>query len=102
MSMLSLWTVPQGIEIKDYGVIPQQIEPLLKDCECGGKFRKGASPRCPHCNSELSAVKATKYIEANAPATRDGWSWQQSWEGLYCIIVEGKCVEDNWKGAADK
>lgn len=102
ISLLSLWNVPQGIEIKEYGVIPQQVELLLNDCECGGTFRKGTSPRCPHCNSELSAIAAAKYIEANAPATGDGWRWQQSWEGLYAIIVQDKCIDDNWKEAADR
>ena len=95
--LLNLWHLPKGVEIKDYGVIPESVEPFLKSCECRGTFRKGASPRCSHCNSILSPIEATKYIEANAPAAKDGWRWQQSWEGLYCIIIEDKVAHDCWK-----
>jgi len=97
--LLNLWQLPKGLEIKDYGVIPQSAESFLRHCVCEGVFRKVASPRCPHCNSVLSPVAAAKYIEANAPATKDGWRWQQTWEDLYCIIVEDRLSNDCWKEA---
>ncbi len=98
--LLDLWRLPPNIEIKDYGVIPESVEPLLQSCDCGGSYKRGAPPRCPHCNSTLSSVAATTYIEANAPGTKSGWRWQQTWDGLYCIVIEGKLTNDCWKTAA--
>lgn len=95
--LLSQWTLPAGVEIKDYGVIPEEIEPLLKSCKCGGTFRKSASPRCSHCSSNLSATEATNYIEANVPGTKSGWRWQRTWEGLYCIVIEERLSIDSWR-----
>lgn len=95
--LLNLWQLPTGIEVEDYGVIPESIEPALRSCRCGGVFKKGASPHCPHCNTSLSAVEAAKYIEANAPGANAGWRWQRSWEGLYSIVIEGRVSKDCWK-----
>jgi hypothetical protein len=95
--LLNLWTLPAGIEIKDRGVIPEDVEPKLKSCKCGGTFRKGAGPRCPHCSSILSATEAAIYLEANAPGTEVGWRWQQTWEGLYCIVIEERLSNDCWR-----
>ena len=101
--MLDAWypKIPKHTGLKFHQAITESVEPLLKPCECGGRFRRGASPRCPHCNSELSAIEATKYIEANAPGTKGGWRWQQDWVGLYCIIIEDRMVKDNWKEPND-
>jgi hypothetical protein len=68
--------------------INKDFEPLLNSCICGGRFKSGASPRCPHCNFIISAEYAASYIEANAPGTAKGWRWQRSWSGLYCIAIE--------------
>src|SRR5579863_3213712 len=73
------------------------MESYLQPCECGGRFRKGAFPRCPRCNQHLSAESATSYIEANAPGAKKGWRWQKSWSGLYCIVIENNKVENNFK-----
>ena len=73
------------------------MEPYVQPCECGGVFKRGASPRCPHCNRALSAELATSYIESNAPGTKKGWRWQKSWSGVYCIVLEGKSVGDNFR-----
>jgi hypothetical protein len=64
------------------------LEPFLESCICGGKFRKGSQPRCPHCKFPLSAEYAASFIEDNAPGTAKGWRWQRSWSGLYCIAIE--------------
>jgi hypothetical protein len=98
--LLSAWydKIPKAAKLRFHQVIDDSVEPFLRRCGCGGKFKKGASPRCPHCYAELSAVAATEYIEKNAPGAKMGWRWQQNWEGLYCIIVEDKVVTDNWKG----
>ena len=69
----------------------------LKPCECGGIFKTGASPRCPNCRKKLSAELASTYIEGNAPGAEKGWRWQKNWQGLYCIIVEGKVINDNFR-----
>jgi hypothetical protein len=44
----------------------------------------------------LSAAKATTYIERDAPGTAKGWRWQQSWAGIYSIILNGNLVENWW------
>jgi hypothetical protein len=84
-----------------YREISKEFEPLLNSCACGGRFKKGASPRCPHCNLMISADDAASYIEANAPGTAKGWRWQRNWSGLYCIAIEDasgpgsiRCVMD--------
>jgi len=71
-------------------------EPYLSPCECGGAFKKGASPRCPYCNQPLSADEATAYIESNAPGTKKGWRWQRNWQTTYCIVIENRLVNDNF------
>ncbi len=73
------------------------LEPFLLPCECGGQFKRGNAPRCPHCKKALSAEFATAYIERDAPGTKVGWRWQRNWSGTYCIIVEGNKVEDNFR-----
>jgi len=76
--------------------IEEAIEPLLKTCPCGGRFSHSASPRCPSCNQELSAEQATDYIERNALGTAGGWRWQRSWDGVYCIAIEGRALSNWW------
>jgi hypothetical protein len=73
------------------------MEPCLLPCECGGKFSKGNSPRCPKCQQLLSADKATGYIEAQSPGAAKGWRWQRNWQGLYCAVINGRSVADNFK-----
>jgi len=79
----------------DFGEVSATMVQRLKPCECGGFFRRGASPRCPNCDEALSAELASIYIERNAQGTAKGWRWQKNW--LYCIIVEGKVVNDNFR-----
>jgi hypothetical protein len=92
--------IPADAHLKIHGVIPESAEPFLKKCECGGSFRKNASPRCPRCNAKLSAEAVTEYIEGNAPGTREGWRWQRNWVGIYCIVIEDRLVENNWRDSA--
>jgi hypothetical protein len=73
------------------------MEQYLLPCECGGKFSKGNSPRCPQCNQSLSADKATGYIEAQSPGTAKGWRWQRDWQGIYCAVINDRRVSDNFK-----
>jgi hypothetical protein len=68
--------------------INTDVERYLLPCSCGGRFRKGASPRCPHCTVPLSAERAAGHIEQNAPGTAKGWLWQRNWSGLYCVAIE--------------
>jgi hypothetical protein len=74
-----------------------ELEPHIQSCMCGGTFKKGASPRCPHCKQRLSAEAATIYIERNAPGTKGGWAWQKHWHDLYCIVIENRFVTNNFK-----
>lgn len=72
--------------------IPVELEQYLRPCECGGAFKRGASPRCPYCSQALSAEIATKYLEANAPGTKRGWKWQRNWHDMYCIVLTNRHV----------
>jgi hypothetical protein len=73
------------------------MEQYLEPCECGGRFSKGNSPRCPQCGQALSADKATGYIEAQSPGTAKGWRWQGNWRETYCAVINGQSVKDNFK-----
>lgn len=95
--LLDLSRLPKGVQIKEYGVIPAEVEPLLLTCRCEGSFKAGSSPRCTHCLSPLSSDKATKYIEANAPGTSAGFRWQRNWEGIYCIVIEDRVSHACWR-----
>ncbi|MBI1784131.1 hypothetical protein HYR69_03225 [Candidatus Sumerlaeota bacterium] len=54
--------------------ITSEGENRLAACSCGGSFRSGASPRCPHGYRPMSAVLATEFIEAHA-ARRGHKEW---------------------------
>jgi hypothetical protein len=77
-------------------VISPAIEPFLLSCPSGGRFTAAAIPRCPHCNHPLDAVRAASYIEANAPGTAKGWTWERSWHRTYCMVIEDRRVNDPW------
>ena len=90
-------SVPKGVEVGYGQAIEPVLEPFLRTCDCGGHFKIGAAPRCPHCGNELSATEAKGYLESAAPGTKKGWRWQETWTGLYCIVINDKLVRDNWK-----
>lgn len=69
-------------------VIDESWEPLLQPCACGGRFRKGASPRCPFCYEKLSPVHAATHMEKQAASGHRGWEWQMNWSGIYCLAIE--------------
>ena len=96
--LLSGWhrEIPKNAHLEVHKCIKPEIEPLLQPCSCGGSFKFGASPRCPTCHAELSAVKASIYFEKNAPGTIKGWRWQKNWTDCYSVIIEGQVVNDNW------
>jgi hypothetical protein len=71
-----------------YAEIDESWESLLLPCACGGRFRKGASPRCPGCNEPLSAAHAAGQIEAQAQGAGKGWRWQNNWSGVYCMAID--------------
>jgi hypothetical protein len=74
--------------------ITSKAEPYLAACECGGEFKAGAAPGCPHCKRELSATRAGAWIEANAPGAKKGWKWQNDWVSLYAIIIDHRFVRN--------
>jgi hypothetical protein len=74
-----------------------EMEAYVQPCTCGGRFRRGAAPRCPHCMKALSAELATSYIENNAPGTKKGWHWQRNWSGIYCIVIEEQKIHGNFR-----
>jgi hypothetical protein len=96
-ALLDGWRMPDAVAIEVRGPVPSGKESLLQPCSCGGRFRGSASPRCPSCRHELSAVHAGEWIERNAPGTKGGWRWQRSWQGLYAIVISDRVVNDNWQ-----
>lgn len=80
-----------------HGPVPAAAEARLSACACGGCFRAAASPRCPECRAELSAVAATPWIEAKARRRKSDWRWQGSWHGDHCIVIENRLQQDDWK-----
>src|SRR5215813_12240193 len=94
--ILSGWSkAPVNFEL--HKRITKEIEPFLKPCPCGGVFRASSDPRCLHCFHEMSASKATGFMEANASGTAKGWRWDRRWDGIYGIVIERRVVEDWWK-----
>src|SRR4030095_13419124 len=88
--------VPKGVDVGLHGALRDDVERFVRPCACGGHFRGSASPRCPHCATELSAEVSAEYIEQNAPGTAKGWRWQRSWQGPYGIVIENRLVKDPW------
>jgi len=80
-------------DLQAQGLVSRHTEKWLDRCSCGGRFKAGASPRCPHCKSELSPDTAAAYIERNAPGTPLGFRWQRSWSDIYSIIIQGHLVK---------
>lgn len=103
-AVLSYWSWDQ-IRIAPQlpaGCVPQKEicedwEPFLQLCKCGGHFKKGAWPRCPHCSEQISPDVAATYIERNALGTEKGWRWQRNWHDTYCIVIDNRMVEDNYR-----
>lgn len=102
VAILSAWDerMPRLPDCPGQQEICAAMEPYILGCECGGKFKKGSSPRCPCCQLPLSAQLATSYIEKNAPGHVKGWNWQQNWTGIYCIVVENRSIQNNFVEAA--
>jgi hypothetical protein len=96
-AILSGWSKywPNGVKCTQ-AEIAQEMENHLKRCECGGRFKQGSSPRCPLCKQALSPDRATEYLERQAPGAKKGWRWQRSWSGLYCAVINGQQVIDNF------
>jgi hypothetical protein len=97
-TLLSAWAanIPQNVALRVHQPIAKALEKYLCDCECGGRFRAHAMPRCPSCQKPLSALSVTESIEADAPGTKAGWRWQQNWEGIHAIVIENRVTRDNW------
>jgi hypothetical protein len=97
-AVLSGWDKrwPQGVEFIQ-AEIPVEMETHLSPCACGGKFTKGSAPRCRHCRQPIDPIDAAAYIEEHLQGARTGWRWQRNWHGLYCVILEGRRVEDNFR-----
>jgi hypothetical protein len=95
--LLSEWSeAARRVSFHSQRRITSDLERLLKPCPCGGRFLASADPKCPSCAQPLSAVEATDYVEKNAPGTAKGWRWDQSWTGVYSIVINEKRVEDWW------
>jgi hypothetical protein len=98
-AILSGWSKqwPKGVKLTQAEIAPE-MELYLKSCDCGGRFTKGNSPRCPKCKHTLSADKAAEYIERQAPGTKKGWRWQRNWNECYSAVINGEKIDDNFIG----
>jgi len=98
VAVLSLWDkrMPKLRDCPGQQEMCSAMEAYVRPCECGGRFKRGSVPRCPHCNESLSAELATSYIEANAPGTKKGWRWQRNWSGVYCIVINHRRAPNNF------
>ena len=76
---------PQSTQFAE---IDESWEPFLKPCACGGRFRKGQSPRCPFCSEKLSPAHAAEHIEAQARGAGKAWHWQNNWTGVYSLAID--------------
>jgi hypothetical protein len=95
--LLSEWSeAARRVPFRSQGRISPDLECLLKQCPCGGRFLASSDPKCPNCARPLSPVDATSYIEKNAPGTAKGWRWDQSWSGVYSIVLNDQILEDWW------
>lgn len=98
-AVLSQWDkrMPELPDCPGMQELCSALEPYLQACDCGGCFKRGSAPRCPHCAQPLSADRAASYIEENAPGAAKGWRWQRNWSGIYCIIIEERRIENNFR-----
>ncbi|AEG92492.1 conserved hypothetical protein [Ramlibacter tataouinensis TTB310] len=53
-----------------------QIATALPNCPCGGRFRPGANPKCPHCRAEY----------------KHPWSPVQRLTLPHVILLDGACL----------
>jgi hypothetical protein len=93
--------IPPAAEFRSYGLVSAATETRLASCPCGGRFLRGASPRCPRCKQKLSPEHATRWLERQAPGTAGGWRWQRDWTNLYALVVEDRSIELEWVMRAD-
>lgn len=70
-----------------YREIDASWEPFLAPCACGGRFRKGAAPRCVHCKEALSARYAAIHIARNVKGAAKNWVWQGNWNDRLCMAI---------------
>ena len=81
--------------------IPPEWESYLKDCVCGGSFRRSAGPRCIYCEKTLSAETAVSHIEKNTVGSPRGWHWQRNWTDTYCLAIEDPKSPGNLRQIVD-
>ncbi len=84
-----------------YQEMDAKWEPFLNSCPCGGRFRNGASPRCPYCHIALSAEYAASHIERNSTGAPRGWKWQRNWSDVYCMAIEDPKSPGNMRQIVD-
>lgn len=81
-----LLSMPRAVS--PHQVIDDAWGPHIRSCDCGGAFRRGASPRCVVCTRPLSAEHATGHIEHNFIGGGRNWRWQRNWTDTYCLEIE--------------
>ena len=50
------WSETHARLVRERAASPEllaEIERTLPDCPCGGHFKSGANPKCPHCGTEM-------------------------------------------------
>jgi hypothetical protein len=54
----------------------EKISATLSQCPCGGQFKPGANPKCPHCNSDFA----------------HHWDLVQRLTVPHLILLDGSCL----------
>lgn len=80
--------------------IDTSFESELEPCACGGRFCRGAAPRCPYCRRSLTL---DDFRDPPSFATRvlcrlglsRTWLGPRSWTGLYSVVIEDNRVDNN-------
>ena len=79
--------LPQAVLKKCGYELAAEAEPFLPACNCGGAYRHGALPRCPHCNAEIGRDEIIAML--NYYYEKEEWSAATSKAGCLqnCVII---------------
>ena len=92
-ALFGLRGVPSKVP-RDWGYrIGHDSQKFIQSCECGGRFRQNAEPRCPKCGSEIGTPEFEGYVNKMMGPQ---WDWRQ-YGGQFCMVIGERVVRDNWQ-----
>jgi len=85
--LMSTKALPAEVYAKCGYELATEAEPFLPACDCGGAFRRGALPRCPHCKAEISRDDVINMLD-HFYSKRE-WSAATSGKGClqHCVVI---------------